>query len=171
MTINKYGIIHEASRAEGFEVADVSLNMEVAEIERILESIDELDNDINYTAEMVNIVRESVEGESYCTVNFDDVQRYMESAGIEDITEALNNIAEANDEYGVTLESMCVVIESEDTILYALNEAKKARKVTPGKMKRIKNTADVLAMMVTKGIKVAKRKSKSGKKGKRKSKK
>ena len=161
-----YGIITEAARAESFEVDDINLNMEISEIERVIESIDELDTEIMYTVEMVNVIGDTdANGNEVYMVELENVQKYMESCDIEDYAIAIENIAEANE---LESYSMCIVIESEDVIMLALNEAKKAKKVTPGKMKRIKNTADVLKLIKTKGIKVAKRKSKSSRK-KRKS--
>ena len=160
-----YGIIVEAARAESFEVDDINLNMEIAEVERVIESIEELDTDINYTVEMVNVIGDTdSEGKPVYMVELENVQKYMESCDIEDYAIAIENIAEANE---LESSSMCIVIESEDTIMLALNEAKKAKKVTPGKMKRIKNTADILKLIQTKGIKVAKRKSKSSRKKRR----
>lgn len=161
-----YGIITEAARAESFEVDDINLNMEISEIERVIESIDELDTEIMYTVEMVNVIGDTdANGNEVYMVELENVQKYMESCDIDDYAVAILNIAEAN---SLDCSAMCLVIESEDAIMLALNEAKKAKKVTPGKMKRIKNTADVLKLIKTKGIKVAKRKSKSSRK-KRKS--
>lgn len=165
MKYNRYGLMFQAANAESFVHEDADLNLDVSNIQRVLENLDELDNDINYTAEMVNVIGDVQDsGEMIFMVEMENLQKYMESAEIEDVSEALWNIAECNN---INVTNMCVVIESEDTIMHALNEAKKARKVVPGKMKQIKNTADILDMMVTKGIKVAKRKSKSGKKRKK----
>jgi len=156
----KYGILFEAALNEDFELDDAEVSADASDIEYALDDLEDLEEDIHYTEEMVNVIGSEHNGEPVCLVEMENLAKYMCSNQIRDFSEALENIAKVNQ---VPLEEMAVVIESHDTILSALNEAKKAKKLIPDKLGKIKDTASILKVMKTKGIKVLMRKSKGKK--------
>jgi type II secretory pathway component PulF len=88
----------------------------------------------------------------------------MKSANITDVSEALQKLADHN---SLDINEMCVVIESGDTLYEVLEEARKVKSpLYKTKIKNVKSSADLLGMLKTKGIKVAKKKSKRNKKKK-----
>jgi len=168
---NPFIVLTEAMKTESFEVDDLedvlgddqSLQDDIGDA---FEDIDELDDDIEYTAEMVNVIQQESVSELRYLVEMDNLAKYMESANVTDVSEALTSIAECN---SLDVDLMCVVIESEDYAVELLEEAKKMKKSDPTKTKQkgIKSTLDVINMLKTKGIKVVKKKSKAKRKKKK----
>lgn len=152
-----YGIIFEAAQNESFETDDLALSSDASDIEGEFDDTMDLVDDIGYTEEMVNVIGFQQNNQDLCLIEFENLVKYMNSNRIQDFEEAVRNIAECNN---LPFEKMCVVFESDDTLRGALTEAKKIRKIIPEKLTKLKNTVDVLKLMKTKGIKVAKRKSK-----------
>jgi hypothetical protein len=160
-----FKLITEACKGESFEVDSVEDDEIECDFEDAYGDVEELEDDIEYTEEMVNVFQQPTKTGFRYLVEFDTLSKYMISANIQDVATAINNIAECN---SLSKDDMVVVIESDDYTQEYLEEAKKLKKVDPKKkkMKEAGTTAQILKMMKSNGIKLAKKKSKGKKKKK-----
>lgn len=135
----------------------------IEDIEDEYEDMEELEDDIECTVEMVNVIENYDEytSKSKYLVEMGDLARYMESSTL-DIENAVLSIANEN---GIEKDNIYVVVESQEYIDELIQEAKKEKKLGfDKKLREIKNANGLFKLMKTKGIKVAKKKSKKKKK-------
>lgn len=101
-------IIKEAALAEEFQTSDlVSDELKTVYTECVNNMPIIPKNLVAYRREMVPVFQ----NESKYYIEMDNVMKYMESANIKDVSEAMENIAEAND---ISTDSLSLVIESKE---------------------------------------------------------
>lgn len=123
-----------------------------------LEDLEELDEEICYTAEMVNVIcQETAYGSRYL-VEYDNLFKLMESHNIDEV-EALNMVCEHN---LIKLADTYLVIESVDSVKEMVNEAKTGKGAL-GKAKsskKLANCSKAIKNLKNKGIKLVTKKRK-----------
>lgn len=166
---NPFKILTEAMKSETCEIdcTDDQLDDSLVQgdFDDIYDDTEELEDDIDYSEDMVNVIQQETASGSRYLVEMDNLAKYMQSSNITDVLEAITKIAECN---SLDATAMCVVIESSESARQMLEEAKKFKKSDPTKslVQGIKDSFDVIKLMKTKGIKVVKKKAR-GKKGKK----
>ena len=137
---------------------DLSVNTSVAltesQVNTIMESFDEVNEDVVYTAEMVSVVQ--VGGDYLVEMNA--LYPYMQSNKITSVAEALNNVAKVN---GLQEKSVGLLIESDDKTKSLIEAAaKKGGKAKEKAMDKIKKATKIPAKLKKEGFPVKKKKSK-----------
>ena len=139
-----YSLLAEAA------AMDLSANTEgvltESEIDTRMKNIDEVSEDIIYTAEMVTVIAVD---ESYLT-DINALMPFMKTNGIKSVGEALDMVAEAN---GMPPKSIGLLVES-DAYVDALLEKACAKKTKEGKNKildKIKKATDLSDKLKKKG--------------------
>lgn len=155
-----FELLTEACKAEDAELCDANIDDIEQDLDDTFGDIEELDDDdeLSYTVEMVNVIEQKTSTGCRYLVEMDNLAKYMMSANITDVSEAVSNIAESN---SLEVDTMCVVIESEDYLLSLLQEARKAKGPASTRAKHIKADLEVINMVKTKGLKVLKKKSRT----------
>lgn len=163
----KFGLLYEAARGEQFNSDDLAFSNDVDDIEDELDPLEELEESIHYTAEMVNVFEHvTAKGDTLMLVECSDLQRFMECNDLElgELEKAIADVAKSN---GVEVNNIAIVVESSEEIEEMLQEARKVRTKSSKPMKRLKDISDLSKMATNKGIKVVKRKAKKKNKKKR----
>lgn len=137
---------------------DLSVNTSVAltesQVNTIMESFDEVSEDVVYTAEMVSVVQ--VGGDYLVEMNA--LYPYMQSNNITSVAEALNNVAAVN---GLQEKAVGLLIESDDRTAEMIQEAcKKGGKAKEKALDKIKKATKIPAKLKKEGFPVKKKKSK-----------
>lgn len=137
---------------------DLSVNTSVAltesQVNTIMESFDEVSEDVVYTAEMVSVVQ--VGGDYLVEMNA--LYPYMKSNNITSVAEALNNVAAVN---GLQEKAVGLLIESDDRTAEMIQEAcKKGCKAKEKALDKIKKATKIPAKLKKEGFPVKKKKSK-----------
>lgn len=110
-------IIREAALAEDFNVTDMISDELQANYNDCIKNMPIIPKElVGYSRDMVPVFT----NESNYFVELDNVVKYMNSAEITDVKEAMENIAEANN---LHLEQLSLVIESKDYMEAVLEEA------------------------------------------------
>ena len=140
---------------------DLSVNTSVAltesQVNTIMESFDEVSEDVVYTAEMVSVVQ--VGGDYLVEMNA--LYPYMQSNKITSVAEALNNVAKVN---GLQEKSVGLLIESDDKTKSLIEAAnKKCGKAKEKALDKIKKATKIPAKLKKEGFPVKKKKSKTAK--------
>lgn len=140
---------------------DLSVNTSVAltesQVNTIMESFDEVSEDVVYTAEMVSVVK--VGGDYLVEMNA--LYPYMKSNNITSVAEALNNVAAVN---GLQEKAVGLLIESDDRTAEMIQEAcKKGGKAKEKALDKIKKATKIPAKLKKEGFPVKKKKSKTAK--------
>lgn len=158
-----YSVLAEACRSECGECDDVYDNDIESELESEYDDTEELEDDLQYTEEMVTVIEQSTNTGVRYLVEMDILGKFMESSNITDVQEALDRIARIN---AIDESAMYIVIESQQYAEELLKEAKAIKKKTGSKedMKKVSKSAKLLKELKEKGIKVLKKKSKKNKK-------
>lgn len=144
------------------EVTDLYDEFDEEDILADISELEELEDDIIYTPEMVVIVAEETSYGTRYLVEYDNLYKLMESYDL-DVKEALDKVCEHN---MISLSDTYLVIESQDILEESLSEladsiheakcpSKKAKRC-----KSLKNSKNFLKDVYNKGIKVVKKKSK-----------
>lgn len=162
---NALTIISEAAGSDEYNTDDVSFELDDEfenDIEADYTDFDELEDDenIEYTAEMVNIIKTK---RGRLVMEFDMLAKYMNSANITDIEEAMQNVCEAN---GADYDNTYLVLESQEDMMSIVQEAKsKLNKKAKVKIfTKLRDSSNFLKTVKNKGIKVVKKKSNKKKK-------
>ena len=95
--------------------ANTSSALTESQIDSIMESIEEVSEDIVYTAEMVSVIKV---GDDYLT-EMNALYPYMTSNGITSVAEALNNVARVN---GLQEKAVGLLIESDKQVKDMINK-------------------------------------------------
>ena len=137
---------------------DLSVNTSVAltesQVNTIMESFDEVNEDVVYTAEMVSVVQ--VGGDYLVEMNA--LYPYMQSNKITSVAEALNNVAKVN---GLQEKSFGLLIESDDKTKSLIEAAnKKCGKAKEKALDKIKKATKIPAKLKKEGFPVKKKKGK-----------
>ena len=137
---------------------DLSVNTSVAltesQVNTIMESFDEVSEDVVYTAEMVSVVQ--VGGDYLVEMNA--LYPYMQSNNITSVAEALNNVAAVN---GLQEKAVGLLIESDDRTAEMIQEAcKKGGKAKEKALDKIKKATKIPAKLKKEGFPVKKKKGK-----------
>ena len=137
---------------------DLSVNTSVAltesQVNTIMESFDEVSEDVVYTAEMVSVVK--VGGDYLIEMNA--LYPYMKSNNITSVAEALNNVAAVN---GLQEKAVGLLIESDDRTAEMIQEAcKKGGKAKEKALDKIKKATKIPAKLKKEGFPVKKKKGK-----------
>lgn len=137
---------------------DLSVNTSVAltesQVNTIMESFDEVSEDVVYTAEMVSVVK--VGGDYLVEMNA--LYPYMQSNNITSVAEALNNVAKVN---GLQEKSVGLLIESDDKTKSLIEAAnKKCGKAKEKALDKIKKATKIPTKLKKEGFPVKKKKSK-----------
>ena len=137
---------------------DLSVNTSVAltesQVNTIMESFDEVSEDVVYTAEMVSVVK--VGGDYLVEMNA--LYPYMKSNNITSVAEALNNVAAVN---GLQEKAVGLLIESDDRTAEMIQEAcKKGSKAKEKALDKIKKATKIPAKLKKEGFPVKKKKGK-----------
>jgi hypothetical protein len=132
-------------------LADTDLSIEESSIIKKYNSIEEASREIKYDAEVVPVV--SVDEQFFTEMNW--LSAYMRSNDIKSITEALDNVAEANK---LAPHSVGLLIESSDNVLNVITKVIGGSKkhATLGKISKGEALADKLK---SKGYPVKRKKS------------
>ena len=122
-----------------------------------LEDLEELDEAICYTAEMVNVIAQETSYGSRYLVEYDNLNKLMESYGVDEVS-ALNMVCEHN---LLNIADMYVVVESIDYIREMINEAKCGKGPAKSKKsKKLANCSKAIKNLKNKGIKMVTKKRK-----------
>ena len=143
--------------AEAAEL-DLSINTAAAltesQVNTIMESFDEVDEDVVYTAEMLSVIKV---GDDYLT-EMNTLYPYMKSNNITSVAEALNNVAAVN---GLQEKAVGLLIESDDRTAEMIQEAcKKGGKAKEKALDKIKKATKIPAKLKKEGFPVKKKKGK-----------
>ncbi len=156
LTKTPLDILQEAASSENFTITDMMRDALKDEFSDTYADITTVEEAINYAPQMIPVFEASDKSAYY--VEMDNVVKYMRSANVKDINDALYDIAEAND---LSADSMTILIESSDWAFAVLEEAEKADKAgDKSKMEKIKKSTQLLKKLKEKNIKVAKKKGK-----------
>ena len=158
--INKHAfdLISECAETDSFNTnsvfdSDVKLELDglYADIKKEIDA-----NAVVYSKDSIPVLQIDDEDDRPFCVELDMLAKYIDSNSLVDIDKAVADIAEANN---IAVDNLYILIESEDEALEYFEEAKKLGKATGSKKKlsNLKNTASVLQLLKTKGIKVAKK--------------
>ena len=147
-----YSLVAEAAEL------DLSINTAAAltesQVNTIMESFDEVDEDVVYTAEMVSVIKV---GDDYLT-EMNTLYPYMKSNNITSVAEALNNVAAVN---GLQEKAVGLLIESDDRTAEMIQEAcKKGGKAKEKALDKIKKATKIPAKLKKEGFPVKKKKGK-----------
>lgn len=140
---------------------DLSINTATAltesQVNTIMESFDEVSEDVVYTAEMVSVVKI---GDDYLT-EMNALYPYMQTNGITSVAEALNNVAKVN---GLQEKAVGLLIESDDKTNSMIEEAcKKGPKAKEKALDKIKKATKIPAKLKKEGFPVKKKKAEKDK--------
>ena len=153
-----FGIIYESAKSESFMTDNSELSQAISEVSEQLDSIATLDNDIIYTAEMVNVI-ESVQndGTALYVVEAENLAKYMKSAGLEigELQKAIADVASAN---GVEVNNITLVVESQAVYDDLIQEAKKVKTKSSKPLTPLNGVKKLISSAKNKGIQVFKRK-------------
>ena len=146
-----YGLLAEAA-AMDLE-ANTSAALTESQINNVMESIEEVSEDIVYTAEMVSVIKV---GDDYLT-EMNALYPYMTSNGITSVAEALNNVAQVN---GLQEKAVGLLIESDDQVKSMINKAaKKGSKAKERVLDKVKKATKLPQKLKKEGFPVKKKKS------------
>lgn len=145
-------ILKEAASMETFTVTDMLRDQIKAEFKDTYAEIDTVEEAIEYRPEMIPVF-ESADKSAYY-VEMDNVIKYMKSANIKNIKEALENIAEGNE---LKPESMAILIESDDWALSVLEEAEESE--DKAELEKIQESIQLIKKLKDSGINLAKKQS------------
>ena len=142
-------IIKEAAAVEEYNVSDIVSDELRASFEECVKDMPIVAKEaVAYTSEMVPVFM----NESNYFVEMDNVYKFMRSAEVTDIKEAMEKIAEANE---IKLEDMSLVIESEEYMNSVLENAIEQSKA--GDKTLLENcelAVKLINMLESEGIKV-----------------
>lgn len=144
----------ESCETEVNEIED----FEGDEILNELEDLEELDDEICYNAEMVNVICQETSYGSRYLVEYDNLFKLMETYNIDEV-QALKMVCEHN---LISIADTYLVIESVDSVKEMINEAKCAKSGL-GKAKKSKKLAEcskAIKNLKNKGIKLVTKKRK-----------
>ena len=148
-----YGLLAEAA-AMDLE-ANTSAALTESQINNVMESIEEVSEDIVYTAEMVSVIKV---GDDYLT-EMNALYPYMTSNGITSVAEALNNVAQVN---GLQEKAVGLLIESDDQVKSMINKAaKKGSKAKERALDKVKKATKLPEKLKKEGFPVKKKKCKN----------
>ena len=146
-----YSLLVEA--AENDLSVNTSMALTESQVNSIMESFDEVSEDVVYTAEMVSVIKV---GDDYLT-EMNALYPYMKSNGITSVAEALNNVAAVN---GLQEKAVGLLIESDERTSEMLAEAcKKGSKAKEKALDKIKKATKIPAKLKKEGFPVKKKKS------------
>ena len=159
MSTKTYGLLYEAAKTEAMLNDDVAFAIDIKEATEELDSIEELEEDIDIAPDMVDVIEQYTSNGKLYLVEAERLCRYMDCCGLElgDLGKAIKDVAHAN---GVDINNIALVIESGDVIDDIITEAKKVRSKSLVPANRLKNISDLSKKAKSIGIKVVKRKSK-----------
>lgn len=147
-----YSLLAEAASMD--LSANTSVALTESQVNTIMESFDEVNEDVVYTAEMVSVVQ--VGGDYLVEMNA--LYPYMQSNNITSVAEALNNVAKVN---GLQEKSVGLLIESDDKTKSLIEAAnKKGGKAKEKALDKIKKATKIPAKLKKEGFPVKKKKSK-----------
>lgn len=166
MSTKTYGLLYEAAKTEAMLNDDVAFAMDIKEATEELDSIEELEEDIDIAPDMVDVIEQYTSNGKLYLVEAERLCRYMDCHDLElgDLSKAIKDVAHAN---GVDINNIALVIESGDVIDGIITEAKKVRSKSLVPANRLKNISDLSKKAKASGIKVVKRKSKKRRRSKK----
>ena len=130
-----------------------------SQIDSIMESIEEVSEDIVYTAEMVSVIKV---GDDYLT-EMNALYPYMTSNGITSVAEALNNVARIN---GLQEKAVGLLIESDKQVKDMINKAaEKGSKAKEKALDKVKKATKLPEKLKKQGFPVKKKKCKNNNEG------
>lgn len=149
-----YGLLAEAA-AMDLE-ANTSAALTESQINNVMESIEEVSEDIVYTAEMVSVIKV---GDDYLT-EMNALYPYMTSNGITSVAEALNNVAQVN---GLQEKAVGLLIESDKQVKDMINKAaEKGSKAKEKALDKVKKATKLPEKLKKQGFPVKKKKNECG---------
>ena len=152
-----YSLLAEAS-AMDLET-NTSSALTESQIDSIMESIEEVSEDIVYTAEMVSVIKV---GDDYLT-EMNALYPYMTSNGITSVAEALNNVAKVN---GLQEKAVGLLIESDKQVKDMINKAaEKGSKAKEKALDKVKKATKLPEKLKKQGFPVKKKKCKNNNEG------
>lgn len=136
--------------------SDIARAMSESAILESYRSIPTVSQEVVYTAEMIPVVK--INNECFTEMNF--LQPYMKTNNITSITEALNNIAKAND---LNEGAVGLLVESECCVTDAIKDAIESGNMNKRKnaYKKVSKSTAVIAKLENSGITVKKKCSES----------
>lgn len=148
-----YNILAEAASAD--LEANTSMALTESQVDAVMESIEEVPEDIVYTAEMVSVIKV---GDDYLT-EMNNLYPYMQSNGITSVAEALNNVAKVN---GLQEKSVGLLIESDKHVKDMVSKAaKKGSKAKEKALDKVKKATKLPEKLKKEGFPVKKKKCKN----------
>ncbi len=159
---DKLSILREACSTEEFNTDNIFDADILDYMSKELNFLPELEEDLLYTEEMVNVLLQETSFGNRYLVEIENLVKLMESSNI-DIKTALEKVCEHNE---INIGDTYVVIESAETILESLKQF--SRESSLKSKSDIKDTVKTIQDLKDKGIKLLTRKSKSKKKKKKK---
>ena len=164
---NPYQVLTEACKTECGECDDMYEDEIEDEFEDELDDIEELEESIFYTAEMIPVIEQHTDNGVRYLIEMDNLTKFMESNHIEDIAKAMELVGECN---GLESSTLALVIESDDVAEELIEEAKNEKRAKGSKKKLgvMKDAKKLLSGLKIKGIKVVKKKGNGKSKSKKK---
>ena len=156
--LNTHELLMEAARSESSKADNVYEDDVESGFEDMWAELPELSAPLVYTEDAVPIF--GIEGN--IVVEYDSLSKYMESSNIKDVVEAIEKLKEH-----YNLDDLGIVVESYDTAVEVLEEAKKIGSKCTDKsgLIKIKTSTNLLKSIKDRGIKIFRKKGlKKGKK-------
>ena len=149
---NPYQIISESCKTELHECDSADVAVAASDLNDTVADVEEIEADVPYSADMVPVVAQDVEGSTRYLIDSDMIAKYMDVNGMDDVATAVSAVADAND---IPVDDCYVVIPSDDETEAWVQEAK-----TTKNKKRISATAEFLKKAKAGKVKLLKKKSK-----------
>lgn len=151
VTNNTHHILIEACKSEACRADDILEDVIESSFEDTWADLPMLNQPIIYTEEQVPIFGIGEGAERAIVVEHDNLAKYMESNNVTDVVEALDRLKEY-----YSLDSLDIVIESYDSAVEVVEEAKKLNQKAAEKsgLAKVKSSTDLLRDLKEKGVKV-----------------
>lgn len=149
---NPYNIIAESCKCEMHECDNAEVSVAAGELNGCVADVEEIDAEVPYSADMVPVVSQDINGSTRYLIDSDMIAKYMDVNGMDDINAAVSAVADAND---IPFEDCYVIIPSDDTTEAWVQEAKATKN-----SKRLSSTAAFLKKAKAGKIKLLKKKKK-----------
>jgi len=150
-----YEIIAESCKTEMHECDNTDVAVVAGDLHDTVADVAEIEADVPYSADMVPVVAQDIDGTTRYLIDSDMIAKYMDVNGMDDIAAALSAVADAND---IPVDDCYVIIPSDDDTEAWVQEAKSTKNT-----KKLSATAEFLKKAKAGKVKLLKKKAKKTK--------
>jgi len=150
-----YEIIAESCKTEMHECDNTDVAVVAGDLHDTVADVAEIEADVPYSADMVPVVAQDIDGTTRYLIDSDMIAKYMDVNGMDDIAAALSAVADAND---IPVDDCYVIIPSDDDTEAWVQEAKSTKNT-----KKLSATAEFLKKAKAGKVKLLKKKAKKSK--------